>query len=168
MKEFSKMTKAELQDYLDFVLRQYRLVDGLWFRAVEDKYGFEVAFELNEEIWGKINAILAKEIKNRFHIKGRGISAVMEAWSYFPWSQLIKSEVEQTKDKAVLRILKCPMQEARLRQGRKEFPCKARESHGKEWSNFVKVIDERVKIRCLRAPPDPRPSNVWCEWEFSI
>ncbi len=168
MKEFSEMTKAELQDYLDFLLRQYRIVDALWFLAVEDKYGFDVAFDLNGKIWGKINSLAAKEIRKRFHIKGRGISAVIEARSYLPWSHIIKYEVEETKDKAVLRILKCPMQEARLRQGREEFPCRAREAHGKQWSNFVKAIDERVKVRCVRAPPDPHPSDIWCEWEFSL
>lgn len=169
MKEFSEMTKAELQDYLDFLLRQYQIVDAIWFLAVEDKYGFDEAFDLNQGVWAKINSLIAKEVRKRFHVKGRGISAVIEAWSYFPWSYIFKYEVEQTKDKAVLRILKCPPQEARLRQGKEELPCRPREAHGKErWSNFAKAIDEGIKVRCIRAPPDPHPSNIWCEWEFSL
>ena len=53
MKEFSEMTKAELQDYLDFLLRQYQIVDAIWFLAVEDKYGFDEAFDLNQGVWAK-------------------------------------------------------------------------------------------------------------------
>jgi len=169
MKEFSEMTKAELQAYLDFLLRQYQIVDGIWFLAVEGKYGFDEALDLNQEVWGKINSLIAKDVRKRFHIKGRGISAIIEAWSYFPWSHIFEYEVKQTKDKAVLRILKCPPQEARLRQEKEELPCRPREGHGKErWSNFAKAIDERVKVRCVRAPPDPHPSDIWCEWEFSL
>jgi len=28
-------------------------------------------------------------------------------------------------------------------------------------------IDEKVEVRCLMAPPDPHPEDLWCEWEMT-
>ena len=41
----------EKDEYISFLLRQYRLVDALWFLAVEDRFGLDAAVELNEKIW---------------------------------------------------------------------------------------------------------------------
>ncbi|MFQ5711771.1 MAG: DUF6125 family protein [Candidatus Geothermarchaeales archaeon] len=164
--DISKMTRGEIEEYLDFLLRQYRLVDGLWFLAVEDRFGLEAAVKLNEEVWARIGTKAAREIKVRFNIRSKGIPAVLEALSYFPWSIIIPYEVEQAEDRAVLRVPNCLPQEARLRLGRGEFPCKVMQLT--ELSNFAKVIDERVEVRCRYAPPDERPGEAWCEWEFSL
>jgi len=34
-------------EYLDFLLRQYRLADAFWFLAVEETFGTEAAVKLN-------------------------------------------------------------------------------------------------------------------------
>jgi hypothetical protein len=132
--------------------------------AVEETFGTEAAVKFNEEVWIKIAPLAAKEIKNRFAIEGEGVSAVMEALSYFPWTTIIGYEIEQTEDKALLRVSHCPPQEARVRHGLAEFPCKA--MHWGEFFSFAREIDERVEVRCVMAPPDPHPEDLWCQWEF--
>ena len=90
----------------------------------------------------------ARKIKSRLAIEGEGVPAVMEALSYFPWTTIIGYEIEQTGDKAIrrrrrlLRVSSCPPQEARVRHGLGEFPCKA--MHWGEFSGFARAIDERV------------------------
>lgn len=37
-----------------------------------------------------------------------------------------------------------------------------------EFSGFAKEIDERVEVRCVMAPPDPHPDDLWCQWEFRL
>ena len=123
--DFSSMGEKELRRYLDFLLRQYRLADAFWFLAVEETLGTEAAVKLNEDVWIKIAPLAAREIKNRFAIEGEGVPAVMEALSYFPWATIIGYKIEQMGDKAVLRVPSCPPQEARVRHGLGEFPCKA-------------------------------------------
>lgn len=167
MRDLSKMRKDELEEYTSFLLWQYRLVDALWFLAVEDTFGLDAAVSLNEGIWGKIAAMAAKDIKGRFDVKGRGVPAIMEALSYFPWAIITGYEVvEKTENKALLRVSNCPPQEARLRHGRGEFPCK--KMHSVVFVNFAKVFNEKVKLKCRYAPPDPHPKDVWCEWEFEL
>jgi hypothetical protein len=31
--------------------RSYTAVDGLWFMKVEERYGFEAALDLDDEVW---------------------------------------------------------------------------------------------------------------------
>lgn len=167
MKNFSGMTRKDLEKYVDFLLWQYRVVDAFWFLAVEDEFGLDEAVRINEDIWAKIGSMAAKDIKKRFQIRDRGVAAVTEAYSYFPWAKIINYKVlEQTKDQVLIRVLQCPPQEARLKHGRKEFPCKA--MHLAELTNFAKNIDERAQVKCRYAPPDQHPAGIWCEWELKI
>jgi hypothetical protein len=162
--KFSEIGDKEVREYLDFLLRQYRLTDALWFLAVEDAFGTDAAIKLNEEVWATLGGLAAREIVKRFPLKGERVPRVLEALSYFPWTIIVKHEIEQTPDAARVRVRSCPPQEARVKMGRGEFPCKAR--HLAEWTNFIKEIDEGVQLHCLIAPPDPRPDDLWCEWEL--
>ena len=163
--EFSKMDDKQAREYLDFLLRQYRLVDAFWFLAVEDTFGTEAAVKLNERIWGRMGGLAAREIKERFPLEKQGTARVLEALSYFPWTIIVGYEMEETPDGARIRVPHCPPQAARLKAGRQEFPCKA--MHLAEFTNFAREIDDRVEVRCLMAPPDPHPEDLWCEWEMT-
>ncbi len=162
---FSEMSRRELLEYVDFMLRQYRLVDGLWFLGVEDRFGLDGAVEINEKVWDEMASRSAREIKSRFNIKGSGIHAVIEALRYFPWTIITAYEMEESKDAATIKVPKCPPQEARIKSGRRVFPCK--DMHQKDFQSFAKAIDERVKVKCVFAPPDPRPANLWCQWKLT-
>jgi hypothetical protein len=163
---FSEMPDSDLREYLDFLLRHYRLTDAYWFLAVEDAFGTEAAVKLNEDIWTRIGSVAARDIKERFSLQEEGVARVLEAMSYFPWAIITGFQLEETADAARIRVPYCPPQAARLRTGRGEFPCKA--MHLGEFTNFAKEIDERVQVRCVMAPPDPHPDDLWCEWELRL
>lgn len=163
---FPDMGDKDLPEYVDFLLRQYRLTDAYWFLAVEDTFGTEAAVKLNEGIWTRMGGLAAKEIRERFPLQEEGVARVLEALSYFPWTLIVGYEMEETPDGARIRVAHCLPQAARVRAGRGEFPCKS--MHLGEFTNFAKEIDERVEVRCLMAPPDPHPEDLWCEWELRL
>jgi hypothetical protein len=163
---FSQLPDSDLRKYLDFLLRHYRLTDAYWFLSVEDAFGTEAAVKLNEDIWTRIGSVAARDIKERFSLQEEGVARVLEAMSYFPWAIITGFQLEETVDAATIRVPYCPPQAARLRTGRGEFPCKA--MHLGEFLNFAKEIDERVEVRCVMAPPDPHPEDLWCEWELRL
>lgn len=162
--KFSQMKDQNLRPYLDFLLRQYRLTDAYWFLAVEDTFGTKAAENLNEDIWGRMGTVAAREIRERFPLEEEGVARVLEALSYFPWAIITGFELEETAEGARIRVPYCPPQAARVRTGRGEFACKS--MHMGEFVNFAREIDERVEVRCLMAPPDPHPDDLWCEWEL--
>lgn len=164
--KFSEMGDKDVREYLDFLLRQYRLTDAYWFLGVEDTFGTEAAVKLNEDIWTRMGRLAAKEIKERFQLEEQGVSRVLEALSYFPWTVIVGYETEETNDEGVIRVPYCPPQAARLREGRGEFPCKS--MHLGEFTSFAKEIDEKVEVQCVMAPPDPHPEDLFCEWKLRL
>jgi hypothetical protein len=159
------MDKDEAE-YLDFLLRQYRLCDAYWFLEVEKKFGLDAAVELNENVWGTIGGKGAREIKKRFKIEKKGLDGFMEALNLFPWTKITGYKMEREKDKLILTVPLCPPQAARIKSGQGEFPCKA--MHIKEFTAFAKEIDENIVVKCAYAPLDKHPADCFCRWEFTL
>ncbi|RLI24370.1 MAG: hypothetical protein DRO52_05630 [Candidatus Hecatellales archaeon] len=153
----------EMRKYLEFLLWHYRLVDALWFLKVEERFGTSEAVRMNEEIWSKIGEIAARDLKKYFNI-GRGLKEFERAFRLYPWNIIISPEIVVEEDRMMFKVPHCPPQEARVKHGLGEFPCKT--MHVKELTNFARVIDPNLKVICKYAPPDPHPENIWCEWEI--
>ncbi len=156
----------EKDEYAEYLLRQYRLVDSYWFLSVEKKYGLDAAVELNEDVWETLAGKTAREIKKRFNVTEKGLDGFVKALSYYPWAKITGYQIVKQKDKVVLKVPHCPPQEGRLKTGLGEFPCKR--MHIKDFSAFAKEIDERIDVKCVYAPPDKHPDDCFCVWEFSL
>lgn len=168
MKDIKDLSRHDILDLLADAAKNWLTHDGLWFRAVEDKYGIEAAMELDRKAWEKFTVIEAQRIMKRFGIKPRGgINALIQALKFRLYAHINVQEVTDVTDRScVFRMNRCRVQEARKRQGLPDFPCK---SVGViEYGGFAKTIDPRIKTRCLVCPPDPHPSDVWCVWEFTL
>ncbi|MCK4558023.1 MAG: hypothetical protein KAU47_10925, partial [Candidatus Aminicenantes bacterium] len=80
MKEVKDLSKKELMDLLADSSKNWLAHDGLWFRAVEDKFGIEAAMELDRKAWEKFTVIEAKRIMKRLGMEpGGGIPALVQA-----------------------------------------------------------------------------------------
>ncbi len=168
MKEIKDLTKEELIELLTDASKNWLAHDGLWFQAVENKFGIETAMELDRKAWEKFTVIEAKRILKRLCLKpGGGIQALIQALQFRLYAYINKQEVTESSEKrCVFRMNHCRVQETRKRKGLSDFPCK---SIGiVEYSGFAKTIDPRIKTRCLICPPDPHPDDVWCAWEFTL
>jgi hypothetical protein len=168
MKNINNFDSRELQELLADAAKNWLAHDGLWFRAVEEKFGMEAAMELDKKAWEKFTVIEAKRIMKRLDMPtGGGISALIQALKFRLYAYINVQEVlEASENRCVFRMNRCRVQEARQRQGLPDFPCK---SVGiVEYSGFARTIDPRIQTRCITCPPDPHPPNVWCAWEFFI
>ena len=142
--------------------------DGLWFQAVESKYGIEAAIELDKEAWRRFSPIEAKRIMERLGMEpGGGISALIKALGERLYEQINEQDViNADENHAVFMMKKCRVQDARRRKDLAPFPCK--EVGLVEYSEFAKTIDPRIKTKCVTCPPDDYNGEYWCMWEFSI
>ena len=168
MKDINDLNAQELNKLLTDAAKNWLAHDGLWFRAVEEKFGIDAAMELDKKAWEKFTVIEAKRIMRRFNIPQEGgIPALIQALKFRLYAFINVQEVlEASENRCVFRMNRCRVQEARQRQGLPDFPCK---SVGiVEYSGFASTIDPRIQTRCLVCPPDPHPSDVWCAWEFFI
>lgn len=168
MKELKDMSREELIELLEDAAKNWLAHDGLWFQAVEKKFNLKTAIEMDRNAWEKFTVVEAKRIMKRLGIQsGGGLEALEQALKFRLYARINEQEfISKSPDRAVFRMNKCRVQDARKRKGLADFPCK---SVGiVEYSGFAETIDPRIQTRCLACPPDPHPESYWCAWEFTL
>ena len=148
-------------------IRNLWRVDGLYFLGIEERFGTEAATQIDTNCWKLLGKLEARELKNLLHLEKNDIPALMHALRNTSWSLYQEEKrVEVTPNKGVYRVTKCRVQEARTAKAVGVFPCKnVRFNYLKA---FVEEFNPKIKVSCRAAPPDQRPENVWCEWQFEL
>jgi len=162
------LSKEELVRIIVDDAKNWLAHDGVWFQAIEKRYGMDVAVDIDTEAWRFFTVIEARRIMDRLGIKaGGGIAALVECLRHRFYARLnLQESIEVTETRALFRMLDCRVQSARKRKGLADHPCK---SVGiVEYSEFARAIDPRIATRCIACPPDAHPAEFWCAWEFTL
>jgi len=162
------LSKEELIAIIVDDAKNWLAHDGLWFQAVDQKYGMETAIEIDKAAWEKFTVVEAKRIMSRLGIEpGGGIPALIECLKHRLYARLnLQEAIEVTDTSVIFRMVNCRVQSARKRNGLSDFPCKT--VGIVEYTEFAKTIDPRIETRCIACPPDLHPEDYWCAWEFVL
>jgi Family of unknown function (DUF6125) len=168
MSAYENMSREELLRAVEMFAKCWLAHDGCWFLAAEERYGMEAAIELDAASWKRFAAAEARRIMNTFGIPPNGgLEALEKALGLRLYSAINVQHSEWSEDRKCLRFYmdECRVQHTRKSKGLPDFPCK---SVGLvEFETFSRTIDPRVRMRCLRCPPDA-PDGKYCGWEFTL
>jgi len=162
------MTKDQLIELLEDAAKNWLAHDGVWFQAIEQRYGMQAAIECDVAAWARFTEIEARRILDRSGITpGGGLERLQAALPLRMYAR-INEQTLTLPDGRTLRfeMNACRVQEARRRKGLADFPC--RPVGLAEDAGFARTIDARIETRCIACPPDPHPESFWCAWEFSL
>jgi hypothetical protein len=156
------------EDLMQACSRSMYTIDGLWFLSVEEEFGFEAAFELNQRVWSRCAPIHGRRMMKRLKLEGRPpLEALAALLLADPLMLVHKPQTPvMTENRMVFRAVECPIQVARIRDGRGVY-------NGKPgcslfFKAYAHLIDPRIEVTCLSCAPNPDNPEFWCEWEFKI
>ncbi len=159
--------KEKMADFIFLHLRDMWTVDGLYFLGIEEAFGTEAATEIDKKVWEIMGKIEARRLRKLFDISGNNIHSMIKGLRLSGWAlDLEDKEIVVEKDKAIVRNIKCRVQNTRIKKGLSEFPCKK-----VRWGflkSFAREFNPDIIVDCKVCPPDEHPSDLWCEWEFSM
>ncbi|WP_347490314.1 DUF6125 family protein [Desulfoscipio sp. XC116] len=168
IKNIDDMTREQLIDFIADLSKRWLAHDGLWFQAVEKKYGMDNAIEADAAAWEKFTVIEAKRIKQFLGLPEQGgLEALELALQFRLYAFLNKQEIiRESSHKLIFRMNSCRVQAARERKKMDFFPCKP--VGLVEYSGFARAVDPRISTRCICCPPDEPEEGCHCAWEFTL
>ena len=116
------MIELSSKQIAEFWHRSYASVDGLWFMKVEEKYGFDAALDVDNEVWKVLPKMQARMMKSMGGT-GDGIDGLFECLTTKLNLEGFKFEAKKTgnDDGFMITISKCPWHDLMVKSGREEL-----------------------------------------------
>lgn len=163
----NQLSREQLIELLFMDAKNLIAMDGVWFQSVENELGMDAAMYHDAEAWKRYTRTEARRIKQFLGLpEHAGLAGLAEALPYRAVDRANSSEIIQTDDRLICKILVCRVQEARTRKNMPLHPCKSAAIY--EYGEFAKEIDSRIQCRCISCYPDVTDDSCACAWEFWI
>ena len=113
-----RLTPEQIAEYFH---RSYTAVDGLWFMKIEQKYGFDVALDIDNEVWEVFPKIQARLLKS-LGKTGDGMDALFECLVTKLNLEGFKFKAEQNAGGGFkITINECPWHNLMIKSGREKL-----------------------------------------------
>lgn len=111
------MFELSASQVADFFRRSYTAVDGLWFVKVEEKYGFDAALDLDDEVWKVFPKIQARMLKDMTGLNS-GLEALRRCLATKLSMEGFQFDTSPAGDRFMVSISRCPWHDAMVKSGR--------------------------------------------------
>ena len=161
-----EMPGEKILSVLDMVAKDWIAMDGVWFQAVEKRYGMNDAKRCNDSTWGRFSPFEAKSVKKLLGLTEHpGLKGLETALNFRMYGRLNVQSCRYDEDGTLIFTMdRCRVQAARRRRQMEDYPCKS--AGLVEYSRFASAIDDRIRTECICCPPDPHPESFDCGWRF--
>jgi len=165
--KIADLPREKLIELIGDYAKDWLVMDGVWFQAVESRRGMDEAVEMDVEAWRRFTIIEANRVKAFLGLpENSGLDGLRRALRFRLYAPLNKDEIEIDGNVLTYRVVNCRVQSARQRKNMEFHPCK---SVGLvEYTGFAKTIDSRFKTECVSCYPDLTDSSCACIWKFTL
>lgn len=150
----------------EFCHRSYTAVDGLWYMKVEEKYGFDAALEIDNEVWKVLPKIQAGMLKSIGKMEN-GMEALFECLTTKLVLDGFTFKTEKTEDGSGFRVIidRCPWHDLMVKSGREHLSGKVGSRIcNTEYSAWASEFNESV---CFELQSQICEGSESCQLQFS-
>ncbi len=152
------MRKAlRTKEAIEYMHQNFTKADGLWFVKVEEKFGFDIALDLDQKVWQVIPKMQARFLKKKLCLKD-GFDSFYIALKNKLRLDNFDFTARKRGGSIKIQISRCPWHETMIRSGRKDLSEKIGLSIcSTEYSVFAKEFGAEIdfKIECRICTQDP-------------
>ena len=114
-----KLTEKQISEYFN---RSYTAVDGLWFMKVEERYGFETALDIDNDVWQVMPKIQARKLKTMGNLED-ALESLRKCITTKLTLDGFEFKTELRDDNSLLRIAltECPWHNIMIKSGREHL-----------------------------------------------
>lgn len=163
----SAMDEARQLRLMDALAKVWLAQDGVWFQAVEKRYGMNEAKRCNDSTWSRFSPFEAHAVKALLGLgEAPGLAGLERALGFRMYARLNRQSCYWRDGALIFEMNDCRVQSARVRKGLADYPCKS--AGLVEYARFAEGIDARIETACLGCPPDRHPAEWFCAWRFTL
>ena len=101
----------------DFFRRSYTAVDGLWFVKAEEKYGFDAALDLDDEVWKVFPKVQARMLRDTGKMASN-LDGLCECFTTKLAIEGFQFDIDRISNGFRVSISRCPWHDAMVKSGR--------------------------------------------------
>jgi len=109
-----ELTDEQIAEYFR---RSYTAADGLWFMKVEDKFGFDAALEVDDQVWGVLPKIQARTLKTMMDLDN-GMDGLYRSVTVRLGLEGFEFEAVRNGQGFIIFIRRCPWHDIMVKSGR--------------------------------------------------
>ncbi|MDE6672888.1 MAG: hypothetical protein K2K16_11955 [Ruminococcus sp.] len=161
------MSREELIQLIRIYSKNWLAMDGAWFQAVEKSRGMDEAMLMDSEAWKVFTVAEARRIKKFLNLPEQaGLDGLAKALKIRFYGNINTGEIITENNTLIYKNTECFVQTARKRKNMEYHPCKTVGII--EYSEFAKVIDNRIYCECISCYPDITDNSCCCAWKFIL
>lgn len=168
-RKLKKRLKRKMPNFDKQLVRLIRsaliAIDGLYFLEIENKFGFDDAFDIDLKVWKRYGPIIIKRIKKTLSIEDDSLDSFLKILEILCTIDGTQFEiVEKSHDKAILRVIYCPWWE-NLKRSKREKLVRCDIVDKEIFPGWAESFNPKLEFKLTKALPDGQDS---CEWIISL
>ena len=144
-------------------------LDGLWYTLIRERFGEQMALELDTELWKRAAHLEVRRVREAMNIWGDDVASVLKFLQVDPGGGGIldlKCELKHRND-GILTVTRCRGLEYFERHGEtaaQKNACEVLDAEG--FAQAAHFFNPNIKVTPLKLPPRKSQNEIACQWEF--